>query len=79
MADGQEDVAGQVLAYLRAHPSAADTLEGIAGWWLERRRVIVSVETVASAVQHLIEIGVVEEFQRGGADAPLFRIAKGRY
>lgn len=28
------DVADRLLAYLREHPRAADTLEGIHQWWL---------------------------------------------
>ena len=62
-----------VLSYLEAHPHAADTLEGIVDWWLERRRIHDAVEIVTAAVGRLIDRGIVEEFRRSD-HAPLFRL-----
>ncbi len=62
-----------VLAYLEAHPSAADTLEGITTWWLEQRRIRYGIEMVSGALERLIESGRVEQFERRD-DAPLFRL-----
>ncbi|WP_313341560.1 hypothetical protein [Stenotrophomonas sp.] len=36
--DPDLEVADTVLAYLRAHPEAADTLQGIVRWWLPQQR-----------------------------------------
>ncbi|MEP6592524.1 MAG: hypothetical protein ABJC51_02465 [Acidobacteriota bacterium] len=69
--DEAVDVA--VLGYLEAHPSAGDTLEGIADWWLERRRVVAAVDTVMSALERLIEQGVIEDFRRDQSTPPVFR------
>lgn len=49
-----------VLDYLREHPRAMDTLEGIAQWWLVRQRVRMSVELVARALEDLEQSGLVE-------------------
>ena len=73
-----DDIDRAVLHYLEAHPSAADTLEGITEWWLERRRVVVAVDTVTTALERLIGQGLVEEFRRPDCSPPLpplFRLA----
>ena len=36
--DSDLEVADAVLSYLRAHPEAADTLQGIVRWWLPQQR-----------------------------------------
>jgi hypothetical protein len=69
-----DEVDRAVLAYLEAHPSAADTLEGITAWWLEQRRVRYGVEIVSGALQRLISNGDVEELRRRDETAPLFRL-----
>jgi hypothetical protein len=45
-----ETVAGEILRYLRDHPKAADTLDGIANWWLPRQRLTESVSLVRGAL-----------------------------
>ena len=73
-----DEIDRAVLRYLGAHPSAADTLEGITEWWLERRRVAIAVDVISAALVRLIEQGVVEEFPRVDSSPPLpplFRIA----
>jgi hypothetical protein len=70
----EDDVDRAVLAYLEAHPSAADTLDGITAWWLEQRRIRYGVEIVGGALERLIRCGAVEKIrQRDGAGA-LFRL-----
>ena len=69
-----DEVDRAVLAYLEAHPSAADTLEGITDWWLEQRRVRYGVEIVSGALERLISNGSVEKLRRRDATAPLFRL-----
>lgn len=45
-----------ILRYLREHPSAKDTLSGVARWWVDQ-----DVETVEEALMLLIEEGAVEK------------------
>ena len=71
--DGGVDRA--VLAYLEAHPSAADTLEGITTWWLEQLRIRCGIEVVSAALERLIRSGEVERFARRNDATPLFRLA----
>jgi len=77
MAGGQDasqrdPVCEELLAYLREHPNAMDTLKGIAEWWLPRHRVRVEVERVAEALRMLEASGLIERI--GGEDRPLYRL-----
>jgi hypothetical protein len=56
----------EVLGYLREHPRATDTLEGIAGWWIPRHQVRVGVERVSRALDTLVRRGQVEWVDEGG-------------
>jgi hypothetical protein len=69
-----DDVDRAVLAYLEAHPSAADTLEGITAWWLEQRRIRYGVEIVSAALERLIGCGAVETLRRRDDAGTLFRL-----
>ena len=46
-----------VLVYLRLHPSAADTLEGIAAWWIRGLGDNVPRATLASQLDALVNAG----------------------
>lgn len=54
-------VAQDIERYLVLHPNAADTLEGIARWWLQRQRFIDSLERVNDALEVLIRRGMVKK------------------
>jgi hypothetical protein len=54
-----EQIVAALLAYLSAHPSAADTAEGIAEWWLGGLEGSVTKVAVEQALQRLIDEGVV--------------------
>ncbi|WLT32694.1 hypothetical protein [Geothrix sp. PMB-07] len=43
-----------ILAYLHDHPEAADSLEGIANWWLPAPAYSVTVEAVQEALALLV-------------------------
>jgi hypothetical protein len=49
----EEKLSEMILSYLRRHPDAGDTLEGITKWWLELERIDTSVDDVASVVNNL--------------------------
>jgi len=42
-----------ILAYLQAHPEAADSLEGIATWWLPAPAFAATSESVLEALRLL--------------------------
>ena len=61
----EEQVAQAILNYLDEHPSAMDTLPGIAEWWLQREQVRVTIEMLARVLTRLIESGQLEEIGQG--------------
>lgn len=65
----------ELLAYLRDHPQAMDSLEGIAGWWVPRQQIRVEVERVARALGALTRRGLLEEVRDG--ERVLFRLKRG--
>jgi len=44
-----------ILQYLREHPEAADSLEGIASWWLPASAYSQPSEAVQRALERLVE------------------------
>jgi hypothetical protein len=44
-------VARELLRYLRAHPEAADTLDGAARWWLDRPPAMAVMERAMSMLE----------------------------
>jgi len=54
-------VAEDIERYLVTHPNAADTLEGIARWWLQQQRFIDSLDRVYEALEVLIRKGMVKK------------------
>jgi hypothetical protein len=47
-------VANAIKRYLDAHPHAADSVEGIARWWLTRQRFEEAMEIVEEALERLV-------------------------
>jgi len=50
-----------ILGYLIQNPDAKDTLEGIARFWIPRQTTTALVESVALALQELVDLGYVVE------------------
>jgi Fe2+ or Zn2+ uptake regulation protein len=64
--DEREDaLRDELLDYLREHPHAMDSLEGIAEWWLPRHQIRIGVERVSRAMERLAEQGIVERLTHG--------------
>jgi hypothetical protein len=61
-----------VIGYLTEHPEAMDTLDGIAEWWVARRKIRVDAEMLARALQELTRQGVLE--QLGSERNPQYRL-----
>lgn len=54
-------VAEEILCYLKTHPKAADTLDGVVHWWLLRQRYMRGLKQVQQALDELVEQGLVEK------------------
>ena len=61
-----EEMSEMILSYLRKHPDAGDTLEGITRWWLEAERIDVSVDEVVEALNSLLRNGLLGRIECGG-------------
>lgn len=70
------DTAAAIERYLGSRPQAAETVEGIARWWLHRQRFEDSVEMVQRALDLLVRRGVVERLALSGGQ-PMYRKAPG--
>jgi len=55
----QPTIADEILSYLAAQPSAKDTFQGIAEWWILKTKIDQSIEKVGRALQHLVTEGLV--------------------
>lgn len=55
-----------VLGYLDDHPTAMDTLDGIAEWWILRQQIEIEVRRVSRVLTTLVSDGVLEEVNQGG-------------
>lgn len=67
MKDDHLEVAERILRYVRAHPEARDTLEGITEWWLAEDKISHAVTQVSEALSWLVEKGYLVETQVAGS------------
>lgn len=51
----------EIERYLLTHPYAADTIEGIAKWWLQQQRYTDSIECIHDALDVLVKRGLVKK------------------
>jgi hypothetical protein len=57
----EKDLLSQrIISYLKKHPEAGDTLEGIVSWWLEQERIDRVVDDVAEVLRSLEKKGTVQ-------------------
>jgi len=54
-------LAAQILRYLREHPGAQDTLEGIMVWWVSERAIKRWLPQVRKSLAALVASGCVEK------------------
>ncbi len=66
-------VTREVIRYFIQHPSAADSLEGIAHWRLLKQRVREVVDETDAALRELVERGLIDRIAVTGGPA-LFRL-----
>ena len=61
----EREIAEAVVEYLREHPDAMDTMQGIAEWWLMRHQIRTGVTAIANVLSRLTASGVLEEIGAG--------------
>lgn len=52
-----ESIAKDIKAYFHDNPSAGDTVEGIASWWIANQRLKSSKIMVHKALEYLVQQG----------------------
>ncbi|TPW17771.1 MAG: hypothetical protein FD130_530 [Halothiobacillaceae bacterium] len=67
-------VAQEIERYLEAHPEAADSLEGIAMWWVSHQRIRAEIAVVQAALERLADSGVVTAGQGSDRHGPVYRL-----
>ena len=55
-----EDLAEEITRYLQEHDGVADTLEGVAHWWILRQRLQEEQSKVQQAMDYLCAKGLVK-------------------
>lgn len=50
----------EIVEYLHAHPSAADTVDGIIQWWLIHQRYETARDVIERALDDLVEQGIID-------------------
>ena len=58
-AEDEAEVERSLLAYLRQHPQAADTLRGIVNWWLPQQRYESGCQRIELVLSELVARGVL--------------------
>ncbi|MGS2718693.1 hypothetical protein ACVBE9_11000 [Eionea flava] len=56
-------VARLIEEYLRSHPEAMDSFDGISKWWITRQKLYESADAVNSALGMLVDKGVIEKVE----------------
>lgn len=69
-------ITNEILTYLSAHPDAADTLDGVAKWWVLERAVKFELDRVKHALDELVAKGLVIA-QKGSDSKILYRAYPG--
>ncbi len=75
MNEKQEEISRIIVDYIRKHPDAKDTLEGITKWWLHLEKIESSVVDVSIALESLIKKGLVKR-QKIKGSTPIYTVNK---
>jgi len=54
-------LAEEIMRYLDGQPHAADTIDGVANWWIKHQRLVESSERIECVLNYLIDRGLVEK------------------
>lgn len=69
---GAEAIAGEILDYLRLHPTAAESRDGILQCWLLQRRFLRGLEALDDALERMVADGRIAVV-RGADGRALYR------
>ncbi len=50
-------ITAKIMTYLRQHPLASDSLEGVSHWWLVQQEIKKDTDLVEQALEHLAREG----------------------
>jgi hypothetical protein len=56
----ESEVQASVIEYLRQHPQAADSLDGIVQWWLPRQRYETAHERIGRLLEEMVADGILD-------------------
>ncbi|MEN8133461.1 MAG: hypothetical protein ABFS45_25510 [Pseudomonadota bacterium] len=70
-------IAAEIIRYLMSHDKAADTLKGVAQWWISRQRIEESQLQVRNALELLCRQGVLKVVPLVGGEL-LYSLNKAR-
>lgn len=70
----EKQVAEAIMEYLREHPHARDSVEGVAAWWLSRDRQPANVAITRGALERLVASGLLSK--AGGGERARYGIRK---
>ena len=62
--NAEQEIEGEILGYLAQHPSAKDTLDGIAAWWLQEHRIEPTLTQVKRVLDRLVASKAIREVHR---------------
>jgi hypothetical protein len=72
-----ETLAAEILRYLQSHRRAADSVDGIAQWWIKQQRLEETLEQVQAALDRLVEEQLVEA-KEGGSGRKVYALVERR-
>ena len=59
-------IAQEIKHYFEAHPNAADSIDGIINWWLQRQRYLNAIEKIDQALEYLVVHGEIKKTEIPG-------------
>ncbi len=75
--DARVDPRREIIEYLRRHPDAADTADGILDWWMPVQREENAKVEIQQALSEFVERGLLEQVVLGNGNR-LYRLTSGR-
>jgi Fe2+ or Zn2+ uptake regulation protein len=71
------DLRREIIEYLRSHPEAADTVDGILDWWIPKQHYDNAKHEIQQVLHDLVQQGLIEEVVLGNGNQ-LYRLPGGK-